>query len=73
MQSCIHEDQGHRTAGVRCKFDEFRTYIGFKLSYLKFWATEEVSHLLQSKKTMVDKAVQQLSVSCETFSPAAAQ
>ena len=53
MQSCTHDDQGHRAAGVRCKLDEFRTYIGFKLSHI-FGGTEEVSHLLQSKKAMVD-------------------
>ena len=62
MQSCTHDDQGHRAAGVFCKLEEFRTYIGLKLSYLVFGATEEVSHLLQSKTTTVDEAVQQLDV-----------
>ena len=53
MQSYTHDDQGHRAAGALFKLDEFRTYIGFKLSHLIFGETEEVSHLLQSKKTTV--------------------
>ena len=48
------------STGVICKLEEFRTYIGLNLSYLIFGATEEVSLQLQSKKTKVDEAVQQV-------------
>lgn len=50
----------HLVYGTR--LEEFRTYIWLKLSCLVFGATAEASHLLQSNRTTVDEAVQQVYV-----------
>ena len=62
MQRCTPDDNGHKAGGVVCKLEEFRTFIGLKLSHLVFGATEEVSRLLQSRKTTIDEAMQQVNV-----------
>ena len=62
MQRRTPDDNGHTAGGVVCKLEEFRTFIGLKLSHLVFRATEEVTRLLQSTKTTIDEAMQQVNV-----------
>ncbi|PIK54239.1 putative zinc finger MYM-type protein 1-like [Apostichopus japonicus] len=51
-----HDEYGTRAKGLLNQLEKFHTLFGLKMCYLIFSTTEELSMLLQNKKTTLDEA-----------------